>query len=387
MQLFGSRGLISGRWNNLFRDHEIIVRTQGHVRYLRLSARAQRRAAGIAAFTLSAWAGGTAALLVWQAWASQQHRDVEARAAAVQVAEQRVAAERRSVEQIANGLDARQDRIETLFRAHFGEDEQAGAELGATDQPKAAAAQAAQQAAKGEVERLKQSGARQDQFIDTLTKATARRTAQAEQALLAVGIRPGDRRAQGGPFLPLARKRAAKLPGDVALNKLSAMLDRLEELESLLVALPSGRPADGMALTSGFGARSDPFTGARAMHAGLDFRGAHGSPIRSAAPGRVSFVGQRSGYGNVVEVDHGHGIMTRYAHLSGFAARIGQAVHTGDAIARMGSTGRSTGTHLHFEVRVNGTAVNPRRFLEANAHVLEVKADARERILGRTAAG
>ena len=93
----------------------------------------------------------------------------------------------------------------------------------------------------------------------------------------------------------------------------------------------------------------------------------------------------KSGYGNVVEVDHGHGLLTRYAHLAGFAARVGDRVDSGDTIARMGSTGRSTGTHLHFEVRVNGAAVNPRRFLEANPHVLEVKADARERVSGRGA--
>jgi murein DD-endopeptidase MepM/ murein hydrolase activator NlpD len=133
-------------------------------------------------------------------------------------------------------------------------------------------------------------------------------------------------------------------------------------------------------LSSSYGYRSDPFTGAGAMHSGLDFPGPLGTPILAAAPGRVTFVGQRSGYGNVVEIDHGQGILTRYAHLSGFTARVGEQVTAGQQIAKMGSTGRSTGSHLHFEVRLNGVAVNPRRFLEAKADVLEVKADARQRV-------
>src|SRR3546814_6110211 len=110
-----------------------------------------------------------------------------------------------------------------------------------------------------------------------------------------------------------------------------------------------------------YGYRSDPFNGHAAFFAGLDFPGSMGQPILAAASGKVSFVGQRSGYGNVIEVTHGNGILTRYAHLSGFSARVGQQVARGDAIARMGSTGRSTGPHLHFEVRVNGNAINPRR--------------------------
>ena len=151
-------------------------------------------------------------------------------------------------------------------------------------------------------------------------------------------------------------------------------------LERTLVAVPSGNPANVLMMSSGFGYRRDPFTGAGAMHAGVDFRGPIGTPILAAAPGRVSFVGVKSGYGNVVEVDHGQGIMTRYAHLSGFTSKVGAQVTAGQQIAKMGSTGRSTGSHLHFEVRLTGVAVNPRRFLEATADVLEVKTAARPRV-------
>src|SRR3546814_20240088 len=108
-------------------------------------------------------------------------------------------------------------------------------------------------------------------------------------------------------------------------------------------------------------------------HAGRDVRGAYGHPILAAANGKVSFVGQRSGYGNVVEVSDGHGIMKRYAHLSGFNAKVGQKVMRGQQIARMRSTGRSTGTHLHFEVRLNGQHTNTRHFMYTHANVLKLQ--------------
>ena len=362
------------------------------MRFLRLSAGVQRKAVFLAVSGASLWLIGTAGLLGWQAWTSYQNRDFAERAAAVQMAEARVAAERRSVEQIADSLDTRQDHLETLFKSHFGEQPE---EDVPAEQPVAPAAAVPASAigadkvarpAVDQVSRLRESAARQEQMVASLTEAATQRTERAEAALLAFGIKPGSKIGQGGPFLPWLG-RPAKVKLDPGLSRLAGVLQRMEQVEALLMAVPSSRPADGMSLTSGFGFRSDPFNGQRAMHAGLDFRGPHGSPIRAAAPGRVSFVGVKSGYGNVVEVDHGHGIQTRYAHLAGFNARVGQKVQSGESIARMGSTGRSTGTHLHFEVRVNGTAVNPRRFLEANAHVLEVKADARSRVLARVAAG
>ena len=388
---------LSGRWNNLFRDHELIVRTDGHVRYLRLGAGVQRKAAVVALGAAGAWLAGTAGLIGWQAWTSSQAQDVEERAFAVAQAEVRVAAERRSAEQIAGDVEARQKQLETLFKSHFGDDPEAVSalteepqpETPATLTPASAELQPAEPspAAKGDPgARVKAAGARQEKLVAAITEAAGRRTARAESALAAVGLKPTARLAQGGPFLPW-RTAKADVPKDPAMKLLAATLMRMEQVEVLLVAVPSGIPADGMQITSGFGTRFDPFNGARAIHAGIDFRGPHGSPIRAAAPGRVSFVGQKSGYGNVVEVDHGHGFLTRYAHLSGFNAREGEEVLSGQTIARMGSTGRSTGTHLHFEIRVNGTAVNPRRFLEANPHVLEIKADARERVLGRVAAG
>jgi murein DD-endopeptidase MepM/ murein hydrolase activator NlpD len=394
-------------WNNLFRDHEIFVRTSGDVRFLRLSAAVQRRAALLLLSVLVAWLVVTLALLGWQAWSSWQNGDVAARAMAVQRAEAQVAAQRRSVAGIADTLDARQDIIEALFKAHFGEEpgiaragtgpdasarpvgrtgqnpaekpaENPGENPAGTPAGNAPASQSAP-AAPDEVGRLRTIAARQDHLVRSLTEAAELRVSRAEAALQTVGLRPGASAAQGGPFLSYAPRTQA-IEADPALRRLAATLDRMAQLEALLVALPSDLPTLGMALSSGFGFRFDPFTGARAMHSGLDFRGAHGAPIRTAAAGRVSFVGQRSGYGNVVEVDHGHGLMTRYAHLAGFKARVGQKVRSGEQIALMGSTGRSTGTHLHFEVRVGGVAVNPRRFLEANPHVLEAKADAGSRV-------
>ena len=107
------------------------------------------------------------------------------------------------------------------------------------------------------------------------------------------------------------------------------------------------------------------------MHKGLDFKGGIGAPIHAAASGKISFAGRKSGYGNVIEITHGNGLMTRYAHMSAFRAKVGQRVAAGDVIGAIGNTGRSTGPHLHFEVHVNNRAVNPRPFLETAPHVLE----------------
>jgi murein DD-endopeptidase MepM/ murein hydrolase activator NlpD len=156
----------------------------------------------------------------------------------------------------------------------------------------------------------------------------------------------------------------------------------MDALERGLAGIPQVMPADISMISSGFGYRSDPFTGAGAMHAGLDFRGPIGSPIHAAAKGVVSFVGQQNGYGNVVEVSHANGLLTRYAHMSQFHATVGQPVSAGDVIGAIGSTGRSTGPHLHFEVRINGRAVNPRPFLETAPHVLE---EARTELPGNAA--
>jgi murein DD-endopeptidase MepM/ murein hydrolase activator NlpD len=363
----------------LFRDHEIYVRTGGDVRFVQLSARVQRRAATAAAALVGAWMMGTAGLLGWQAWTSLQTRDVAERAAAIAAAEMRVAAEKRSVEEIARTIDARQDQLEALVGAQFGD------EPGAASAPSAPLAEPAAGPQVGAVvpasattvdpvAQLQAAALRQDATIARLGGFLDQRSAAVERVLKQVGIRPSLTAARGGPFIPWTGGRGPT-PADPAIRDLARKFDRMRQLESLLDAVPSGLPADRMELSSGFGTRFDPFNGQRAMHAGLDFTGAHGSPIRAAAAGRVVFAGIRNGYGNVIELDHGHGIATRYAHLSGFTARVGDRVDSGEQIGRMGSTGRSTGTHLHFEVRVGGTPVNPRRFLEVGPHVLEVKAD------------
>ena len=153
-------------------------------------------------------------------------------------------------------------------------------------------------------------------------------------------------------------------------DRLSMQSEQLLLLESLLSdrdlnasLLPTGLPVRSGYASSGYGTRSDPFSGFNAFHRGVDFNGPRGSDVLTVAEGVVAFVGQRSGYGNVVDVDHGNGYMTRYAHNQKNLVKEGERVKAGDVIAKMGSTGRATGSHVHFEVWLNGSVVNPNQYL------------------------
>ena len=181
----------------------------------------------------------------------------------------------------------------------------------------------------------------------------------------------------GGPLIESKDPRALAAVLDVDegfADRIQHAASELSEANALTEAaeeLPLARPTNGTAQTSGFGVRADPFTGRPAYHAGQDFAGGFMTPIYSNAPGVVAFTGVRSGYGNTIEVDHGRGFKTRYAHLAAIAVRPGQRVAVGQRLGGMGSTGRSTGTHLHYEVWVNGRAQNPGRFLKAGQYVLQ----------------
>jgi murein DD-endopeptidase MepM/ murein hydrolase activator NlpD len=146
-------------------------------------------------------------------------------------------------------------------------------------------------------------------------------------------------------------------------QQLGVLESMLYDQQLQLAAIPNGRPSQGY-ITSGFGTRSDPFTGGRAHHLGIDFSARTGDPVLAAAGGVVSFAGIKSGYGNVVEVDHGNGYSTLYGHNSRLIVRVGDIVRAGQQLARAGSTGRSTGPHVQCDVHVNGRPVNPRRFLD-----------------------
>jgi murein DD-endopeptidase MepM/ murein hydrolase activator NlpD len=182
--------------------------------------------------------------------------------------------------------------------------------------------------------------------------------------------------------LPARGGAESDLPArEVSLSELGAELDRLSKeledrtdklrvLESALTEdyakrqlIPTQKPIQAGYYSSNFGWRIDPFTGLNAFHEGLDFMAEEGTPILAAAGGVVVFAARHPQYGNMVEIDHGNDLVTRYAHASRIVAKVGDVVLRGSTIAEVGNTGRSTGTHLHFEVRLRGAAQNPARFL------------------------
>ncbi len=165
----------------------------------------------------------------------------------------------------------------------------------------------------------------------------------------------------GGPYV--APQSTASF--NDSLNELDAALTRLEAMRDTAKRMPFANPAPGKDITSRFGNRPDPFLGGLAMHAGIDFRSPVGGQIKSTGAGKVIAAGPAGGYGNMVEIDHGYGLTTRYGHMSRVLVKVGDDVASGDVIGLSGNTGRSTGPHLHYEVRRNGEAVDPMIFLNA----------------------
>lgn len=180
--------------------------------------------------------------------------------------------------------------------------------------------------------------------------------------------------ASGGPLVPIQSVRMDGVSDEAFVTAYTDAVARSSELQSLLTALhhvPLTTPVHGnqFELTSGFGPRVDPFTGRVAFHPGVDFAGPWGSTVGATAPGVVVWAGNRGGYGNMVEIDHGYGFHTRYGHLSAILVRTGARVEKGSPIGRLGSTGRSTGPHVHYEVWVANSVTNPARFIEAGRRI------------------
>ncbi len=169
---------------------------------------------------------------------------------------------------------------------------------------------------------------------------------------------------------PAAVPAAADAEGEVRVAALMNDLERVSLMRVAIDRLPFGLPTEGARITSPFGVRSDPYRHSKAMHEGLDMAAPSGTPIFSTAQGVVTFAGRQRGYGNVVKIRHAFGFETVYAHLSKSRVHVGQRVDRGSRIADMGSTGRSTGSHLHYEVRIDGQPVNPSKFIRAARHVL-----------------
>ncbi len=173
---------------------------------------------------------------------------------------------------------------------------------------------------------------------------------------------------RGGPFDGNA---------DPTFKQLFTSWKKLDNLASGAIAVPSDKPVKTAAFTSGYGVRSDPFRGSAAMHPGIDLAGPYGTPIYATADGTVLRAGWNSGgYGNLIEIDHGRGIATRYGHLSQVLVSAGDHIARGQLIARMGSTGRSTGSHLHYEVRIDGRPVNPIPFMKSTDYLVEMQKNA-----------
>lgn len=182
--------------------------------------------------------------------------------------------------------------------------------------------------------------------------------------------------ALGGPLVEAKDPRALAAildvdePFAIRIRNAADTLTEMRGLADVAEGLPFARPTNART-TSGFGVRFDPFNGHPALHQGQDFAAPLNTPIHATAPGVVSFTGVRSGYGNTVEIDHGHGFKTRFAHLNSIAVAIGQPIALGQRIGAMGTTGRSTGVHLHYEVWVDGRPQNPARFLRAGDQLVQ----------------
>jgi murein DD-endopeptidase MepM/ murein hydrolase activator NlpD len=230
----------------------------------------------------------------------------------------------------------------------------------------AAAANGTRLAMNGPLARVEQQQLEQAALVAKALDVRYQVTAAELKRLGITPARVGTSEAMGGPF---------ESAGSSTFKTLFDSWKKLDQLQDGVIAIPSDKPVKtDVSFTSGFGVRSDPFHAGAAMHPGIDLAGSYGTPIYATADGTVLRSGwNNGGYGNMVEIDHGRGISTRYGHMSAVLVSAGEHVTRGEQIGRMGSTGRSTGNHLHYEVRIDGRPVNPIPFMKSTDYVLAMQ--------------
>ena len=243
-----------------------------------------------------------------------------------------------------------------------------------------AAADAGSVAADGPLGRVEQAQLQQAALVAAALDVRYQVTAAELKRLGISPARVGSNDGVGGPF---------ESAGNATFKALFNSWKKLDQLQDGVIAVPSDKPVKmNVEFTSGFGVRSDPFHSGAAMHPGIDLAGSYGTPIYATADGTVLRAGWNSGgYGNLVEIDHGRGITTRYGHMSAILVHPGDHVTRGQQVGRMGSTGRSTGNHLHYEVRIDGRAVNPIPFMKSTDYVLAMQRRANSASMDQIAIG
>ncbi|HEU4695914.1 MAG TPA: M23 family metallopeptidase [Sphingomicrobium sp.] len=317
----------------LFRDRDLFVHDGSKLRRFRISAPAQA-ILFVVLLGLVAWASFATAQLV-----SRPHAPASLSAA---------------TEARARQIEQRQAIIEAALS-------------GEKMDPQLIAAAAGGRVAKdGPLARVEEAQLQQAALVAKALDVRYQVTAAELKRLGISPARAGAPEGVGGPF---------ESAGNATFKALFNSWKKLDQLQDGVIAVPSDKPVKAdVTFTSGFGVRSDPFHFSAAMHPGIDLAGSYGTPIYATADGTVVRAGWNSGgYGNLVELDHGRGITTRYGHMSAILVHAGDHVVRGQQIGRMGSTGRSTGNHLHYEVRIDGRAVNPIPFMKSTDYVLAMQ--------------
>lgn len=378
--------------DRFFAPREVLLRTDGRVAYFRLGRR-QQKLAVLAILGVVAWAIlGTAGFLINQSRVgSRDHEiarlgDLDARNRELQL---RIASVRIEV----GALEAAHLRVGTLtadLYAAGAEIERLRQDLDATrrrmalivdDRTNLRAARedlaadlvvlkAHMAALLGEQQRISEKLTdRMQVSLDGIERALATTALDVDSLLAQAALRLA---AGDGPSIALRARyqpERRQLPSGVAT--LIGEIDRFEQLQHLLRSLPLASPLDSYSIESGFGMRNDPLTRLPAMHEGIDLANELNTPVLSTAPGVVVYAGWKGDFGRLIEIDHGLGISTRYGHLRSISVKLGQQVDYRHEIGKVGSSGRSTGPHVHYEVRVNGKPYDPANFLEAGRFVFQ----------------
>ncbi|MEM6492914.1 MAG: peptidoglycan DD-metalloendopeptidase family protein [Pseudomonadota bacterium] len=368
-----SLGAVSENLRRWFPDREFFMRSEGQVRFIKVSSKLQITAAGSVLAIGLVWLTSLAVMAWNQHVAEANLASFEQERAQIASKEERLEAYGSDLDRVVEELGARQKALDSMLPLLPDEIRDAGVNV--TDSSEETA-QTVEKIGElfPEARGLAEIEARQIAFVENLTRYADWRAKRAVAAMRKLNLDPKmlvrniDRSAMGGPFVPVT---SAAHELDPRFERLGLSLSRMAALERALDGIPQVVPHANQSITSNFGYRRDPFNGRAARHPGIDFRGKVGSPIYAAAPGTVVYAGWRGGYGRLVEIRHDNGMVTRYAHLSRIDTRVGQTVSAGQTLGGLGSSGRSTGPHLHFEVRINDRAVNPRPFLETAPDVLK----------------